>query len=117
MPVGWIDRRLLTEIGQQLHVDIASLPDSALLFKDSERKDTLTLASDDMRQVREFAGQHPAIRYSPVLSYQHNDTAFCFRTHVPMPVIDKRESYVLNVNGHPIYYGTFKNKIEKDLQK
>jgi len=24
---------------------------------------------------------------------------------------------VLNVNGHPIYYGTFKNKIEKDLQK
>ncbi len=34
-----------------------------------------------------------------------------------MPVIDKRESYVLNVNGHPIYYGTFKNKIEKDLQK
>lgn len=117
MPVGWIDRRLLTEIGQQLHVDIASLPDSALLFKDSERKDTLTLASDDMRQVREFAERHPAIRYSPVLSYRHNDTAFCFRTHVPMPVIDKRESYVLNVNGHPIYYGTFKNKIEKDLQK
>lgn len=117
MPVGWIDRRLLTEIGQQLHVGIASLPDSVLLFKDSERKDTLTLASDDMRQVREFAGRHPAIRYSPVLSYRHNDTAFCFRTHVPMPVIDKRESYVLNVNGHPIYYGTCKNKIEKDLQK
>ncbi|MCS2277653.1 hypothetical protein NXW50_05295 [Bacteroides thetaiotaomicron] len=34
-----------------------------------------------------------------------------------MPVIDKQESYVLNVNGNPIYYGTFKNKIEKDLQK
>jgi hypothetical protein len=34
-----------------------------------------------------------------------------------MPVIDKRESYVLNVNGHPIYYGTFKHKIEEDLRK
>lgn len=34
-----------------------------------------------------------------------------------MPVIDKRGSYVLNVNGHPIYYDTFKNKIEKDLQR
>lgn len=33
-----------------------------------------------------------------------------------MPVIDKRENYVLNVNGNRIYYNQFK-KIEKDLQK
>ena len=24
---------------------------------------------------------------------------------------------MLNVNGHPIYYGTFKHKIEEDLRK
>ena len=115
--VGWIDRRLLTAAGQQLHIDIASLPDSTLIFKDRERKDTLRLSADDMKRKQELAENHPAIRYSPVLSYKDNDTSLCFRTQVPMPVIDKQESYVLNVNGNPIYYGTFKNKIEKDLQK
>ena len=108
--IGWMDGRLLTAPEQQLHIDIASLPDSTLVFKDRERKDTLHLSSDEMRQKLQFADNQPAIRYSPVLSYRHNDTAFCFRTHVPMPVIDKRKSYVLNVNGHPIYYGTFKHK-------
>ena len=115
--IGWMDGRLLTAPEQQLHIDIASLPDSTLVFKDRERKDTLHLSSDEMRQKLQFADNQPTIRYSPVLSYRHNDTAFCFRTHVPMPVIDKRESYVLNVNGHPIYYGTFKHKIEEDLRK
>lgn len=115
--IGWMDGRLLTAPEQQLHIDIASLPDSTLVFKDRERKDTLHLSSDEMRQKLQFADNQPTIRYSPVLSYRHNDTAFCFRTHLPMPVIDKRESYVLNVNGHPIYYGTFKHKIEEDLRK
>lgn len=115
--VGWIDRGLLTAARQQLHIDIASLPDSTLIFKDRERKDTLQLSAGDMRQKLEFAESHPTIRYSPVLFYKENDTSLCFRTHIPMPIIDKQESYVLNVNGNPIYYSTFKNKIEKDLQK
>jgi hypothetical protein len=34
-----------------------------------------------------------------------------------MPVIDKRESYVLNVNGHPIYYGTFKRGFLDGIDK
>ena len=42
--VGWIDRGLLTAARQQLHIDIASLPDSTLIFKDRERKDTLQLS-------------------------------------------------------------------------
>ena len=115
--IGWIDERLLTAPEQQLHIDITSLPDSTLVFKDRERKDTLPLLSNDLKRKLQLSASQPAIRYSPVLSYRNNDTSFCFKTRLPMPVIDKRESYVLNVNGNPIYYGTFKNKIEKDLQK
>lgn len=95
--VGWIDRRLLTAARQQLHIDIASLPDSTLIFKDRERKDTLRLSAGDMRQKLEFAESQPAMRYSPVLFYKENDTSLCFKTQIPMPVIDKQESYVLNV--------------------
>lgn len=111
--IGWIDNRLLATLGQQLHVDVASLPDHVLRFKDREGRDTLQRNLSDLS----FADTPLTVRYSPVLSYRRNDTAFCFRTDIPLPVIDKRESYVLNVNGHPIYYGTFKNKIEKELQR
>lgn len=115
--IGWIDNRLLAVPGQQLHVDIASLPDSTLLFKSKDRKDTLQLAFKNIQEYLQFGKNQPAIRYSPVLSYRCDDTTFCFKTHIPMPAVDKRDSYVLNVNGHPIYYKTFKNKIEKDLRK
>lgn len=115
--IGWIDNTLLTEAGQQLHVDITSLPDSALTFVDRFKQDTLTFTGANIRQSRQFAQKQPAIRYNPVLTYRRNDTALCFKTHLPMPIIDKRDSYVLNVNGNPIYYSYFRDKIGKDLQK
>jgi hypothetical protein len=60
--IGWMDGRLLTAPEQQLHIDIASLPDSTLVFKDRERKDTLYLSSDEMRQKLQFADNQPTIR-------------------------------------------------------
>lgn len=114
---GWIDNSLLGNIGQQLHIDVTSLPDSTLWFKDRTGKDTLNFTQENVRQSLQFARQQEAILHSPVLSYKQNDTAFCFKTHIPMPVIDKKDSYVLNVNGNPIYYNRFKEKIEKNLQR
>lgn len=114
---GWIDNSLLGNIGQQLHIDVTSLPDSTLWFKDRTGKDTLNFTQENVRQSLQFARQQEAILHSPVLSYKQNDTAFCFKTHIPMPVIDKRDSYVLNVNGNPIYYNRFKEEIEKNLQR
>lgn len=115
--VGWIDNDMLADAGQQLHVDIASLPFSALCIKDRLNRDTLDFTERNIRQSSRFAQKQSAIRYSPVLAYHRNDTAICIKTHIPMPVIDKRDSYVLNVNGNPIYYSRFRDKIEKDLQK
>lgn len=114
--IGWIDNRLLTSSGQQLHIDVASLPKDVFTTIDKEEGDTINLCASERIKSRNLSVLNPAIKYSPVLSYRENDTTLCFRTHLPMPVIDKGDSYVLNVNGNPIYYDTFKNKIEQDLQ-
>lgn len=114
--IGWIDYRLLTSSGQQLHIDVASLPKDVFTTIDKEEGDTINLCASERIKSRNLSVLNPAIKYSPVLSYRENDTTLCFRTHLPMPVIDKGDSYVLNVNGNPIYYDTFKNKIEQDLQ-
>lgn len=114
--IGWIDNGLLTSSGQQLHIDVGSLPDESLTIIDKADGDTINLCASERGKSLNLSVLNPAIKYSPVLSYRENDTTFYFRTHLPMPVIDKGDSYVLNVNGNPIYYDTFKNKIEQDLQ-
>ena len=43
------------------------------------------------------------------------DTVIRFKTGAFMPVIDKQENFVVNVNGNRIYYNQFKEI--KDLKK
>ena len=98
---------------------ITSLPDSTLVFKDRERKGTLPLSSNDLRSgnCNFRAATNPpsgTARCCPTGTM----IRLLFQTHAfDAGHPDKRESYVLNVNGNPRYYGTFKNKIRKDLQK
>lgn len=113
---GWVDNSLLESIGQQLHVDLRSLPDSALWFKDRADKDTLIFRKAQLDESQELARAGKALSYSPVFSYCEKDTTIRFKTGAFMPVVDKRDNYVLNVNGNPIYYSRFK-EIEKELQK
>ena len=40
--LGWIDNALIRNIGQQLHVDINTLPSDRILFKDRYEMDTVT---------------------------------------------------------------------------
>lgn len=87
--IGWIDNRLLTSSGQQLHIDVASLPKDVFTTIDKEEGDTINLCASERIKSRNLFILNPAIKYSPVLSYRENDTTLCFRTHLPMPVIDK----------------------------
>ncbi len=114
--LGWIDNSLLASAGQQLHVDVSTLPDSVLWFKDRQRRDTLSLRNNQLDESLIFSASNKAMAYSPVLSYRQNKDSVCFVTCVPMPLIDKRDSYVLNVNGNPIFYSDFK-EIEQSLKK
>lgn len=113
--LGWIDGSLLTDAGQQLHIDVATLPKESLKFKDRTRK-VLSLPERELAESYQFSASNKALAYSPVLSYSQQDTNICLRTQLPMPIIDRRSSYVLNVNGAPIYYERFK-KAEKSLGK
>lgn len=113
--LGWVDRALLVNAGQQLHIDVATLPKGSLGFKDRTNK-ALPFSGRELAESRRFSASNKALAYSPVLAYSQQDTSICLRTQIPMPAIDKRASYVLNVNGAPIYYDRFK-EIEKSLAK
>lgn len=113
---GWVSNEVIRNIGQQLHIDVRSLPDSTLWFKNKAETDTLNFRRAQLTHSRELARIARPLAYSPVTSYSQTDTVIRFKTGAFMPVIDKRENFVLNVNGNRIYYNQFK-KIEKDLQK
>lgn len=113
--LGWVDRALLTEVGQQLHIDVATLPESSLGFRD-RKNNVLPFSGRELAESRRFSASNKALAYSPVLAYSQKDTNICFRTQIPMAAIDKRASYVLNVNGSAIYYNRFQ-QIEKSLRK
>lgn len=113
---GWVSNAVIKNIGQQLHVDVRSLPDSTLWFKNKAETDTLNFRRAQLIPSRELAQIARPLAYSPVTSYCQMDTVIHFKTGAFMPVIDKQENFVLNVNGNRIYYNQFK-EIEKDLQK
>lgn len=113
--LGWVDKSLLVHIGQQLHIDVTTLPKKSLEFKDKEN-DTLFLSNREFEESLQFSANNKALAFSPVLAYAQRDTNICIRTQIPMSMIDKRSSYVLNVNGSRIYYERFK-EIEKSLGK
>ena len=113
---GWVSNEVIKNIGQQLHVDVRSLPDSTLWFMNKAETDTLNFRRAQLTPSRELEQIARPLAYSPVTSYCQMDTVIRFKTGAFMPVIDKRENYVLNVNGNRIYYNQFK-KIEKDLKK
>ena len=113
---GWVSNAVIKNIGQQLHVDVRSLPDSTLWFKNKVETDTLNFRRAQLIPSRELAQIARPLAYSPVTSYCQMDTVIRFKTGAFMPVIDKQENFVVNVNGNRIYYNQFK-EIEKDLQK
>lgn len=113
---GWVSNAVIKNIGQQLHVDVRNLPDSMLWFKNRIETDTLNFRRAQLTPSQELAQIARPLAYSPVTSYCHTDTVIRFKTGAFMPVIDKQENFVLNVNGNRIYYNQFK-EIEKDLQK
>lgn len=113
---GWVSNAVIKNIGQQLHVDVRSLPDSTLWFKNKAETDTLNFRRAQLTPSKELAQIARPLAYSPVTSYCQMDTVIRFKTGAFMPVIDKQENFVLNVNGNRIYYNQFK-EIEKDLQK
>ena len=115
--LGWVSSSLVRDIGQRLHVDIKTIPDSTLFFKDKQHKDTLPVSAWDLSENQIFNNKSFAARYNPVSYYDQKKTdTVSFRTGMIIPILDNKNNYVFNVNGNKIYYDQFK-KIEDNSRK
>lgn len=103
--LGWVDNSLLESVGQQLHLDMRTLPE--------QQRKSLSLDDDETFHLS-YGDQ--AVQYAPVISYVDQDSVVGFSTGIPAEAIDKKANYVFNVNGAPIYYGQF-GQLQKDLRK
>ena len=113
--LGWIDNALIRNIGQQLHVDMNTLPASLICFKDRYGVDTLSCGKERLQTAEELERIAKTLSYSPVVSFYKSDSLSGFRTGAFLPLIDRRANYILNVNGNPITYARFK-EIEEELK-
>lgn len=114
--LGWIDNALIRNIGQQLHVDINTLPSDRILFKDRYEMDTVTYGKESLQESEVLEHNEKALLYSPIVSFKHSNSFSSFRTGAFFPLTDYRNSYILNVDGNPITYKQFKG-IEKQLKQ
>ena len=113
--LGWVDNALVRNIGQQLHVDINTLPDNLICFKDRHGVDTLNCGKEHLQTAEDLEHIAKTLSYSPIVSFYKSDSLSGFRTGAFFPLVDRSANYVLNVNGNPITYERFK-EMEKELK-
>jgi len=115
--LGWVHSSLIQNAGQLLHVDIKSIPEDSLYYKETVPVDTLIAFSEQSRDENaRISIRNPALKYLPVMSYKRTTDGADFKTGLPLPVVDQNDNYVFNVNGNKIMYGRFK-QMEKELHK
>ncbi len=119
--LGWVSSSLVKEIGQRLYVKNSPfLSDSSYypsLFTWKGVLDTALITEELHNGITDFSQRNIAFRYSPILSYTKQDSNdVCFKTGLPIQIIDNTESFVFNVNGNKIPYRRFK-ELECNLRK
>lgn len=114
--LGWIHSSLLQDIGQVLHVNMSTVPESdKILIK--QGKDDYVFLSEDMQDMSAFLSeQYLTAKYTPVTSYSIRDTLIAYRAHLPMPVFDNSNNYIFNVNGGHISHKGFRD-IARSLKR
>lgn len=114
--LGWIHQSLLEDIGQRLHVNINSINQDYLLFKDKRDVDTIEVSPTAIDASNGITRASKSLKYAPVMSWRTQDSTLRFKTSIPSPVIDQSDNYVFNVNGNKIWYSRFK-ELEKQFKK
>jgi hypothetical protein len=118
--IGWASKSAISELGQRLFVDMGAvegeLSDRHPTFLDRECRDTLTVDAETARSIDIYRKSRPEFRYNPARSFRRDSGVASFRTALPAPVIDKRFTYVLNLNGNKIMYSDLLC-MERDLRR
>jgi hypothetical protein len=113
--LGWIDNSLIKDIGQVLHVDLATLPQDSVRLM-TGKTSVVPLDEDITESVDFLSDQYKTIRYSPVMSYGKKDSLTALKTRLALPVFDTSNNYIFNVNGKSISHDRFKD-LSKSLKK
>lgn len=113
--LGWVDNSLLTNIGTGLHVNQTNLPIDTILYLKRNRKNT-SLNKFEKFESSLLADKYKTIKYNSVPSYSVKDSLVAFRTQVVLPLFDKKNNYIFNINGGHISYQQFSH-IAKSLKR
>lgn len=105
--IGWVDNALVRNGGQQLHVELDKLSQQDISFRKRESQTSLDISREALEDGYERQYSLDALKYSPVTSFQRNDSSILLTTGMPFAALDYSSNYVLNVNGHKIYYKQF----------
>lgn len=114
--LGWIDNSLLQDIGTGLHVDFPkAIKDSVHFIVRNDHK-TLPLSPMLFFENHLLSNSHPTVKYNPVSSYSKKDSLTRYRIGLPLPIFDKSNNFIFNINGGNITYRDF-SEITDNLKK
>lgn len=114
--LGWIDNSLLQDIGTGLHVDLPKAQKDSVDFIIRKNYAKSHLSPMHIFENRLLSNLHPAAKYSPVSLYSHTGSLTSYRVGLPLPVFDRSDNFVININGGNISYRDF-SKIADNLKK
>lgn len=113
--LGWIDNSLIKNIGTNLHINLATVPEEERRFFIREGE-PVKLTEDIVDISGLMAEQYQSIRYNPVSSYAYKDSVVAFKTSLPLSVFDYSNNYIFNVNGGQITHKEFRD-IARNLKQ
>ncbi|MDR1437332.1 MAG: hypothetical protein LBI65_04355 [Candidatus Symbiothrix sp.] len=110
--LGWVDNSLIRDAGTGLHVNLAGLPEDSLYLIEKNGR-TIPLTEEMSDHLAQLSGKYKTVQYAPVSSYSRKGEQSAFRTRILMPLLDRSDNYILNVDGEQITYKTYRALIRK----
>jgi hypothetical protein len=116
--LGWIDNSALTNIGQTLHASISGEEDTLRIHSQwlTNCLPCLPICKNN-EDVKMAKAAHHVLTYSPIYEVKNiSDSLISLNTSNLLPLVDRKNCFIYNANGHRIYYHrylTLKNDLKK----
>lgn len=114
--IGWVDDAMVRNAGQQLHVELDKLPQQNIAFRKREEHTFFDISKEALNDGYERQHSLNALKYSPVTDFKRSDSTILLKTGLPFAALDYSSNYVLNVNGHKIFYNQFQ-ELRRNLHR
>lgn len=114
--LGWIDNSLLQDIGTGLHINFPRTVEDSVDFIIRNSGSSSRPTPDHYFENLLLSRQYPAARYHPISLYSKDKEWTSYRVGIPLPLFDKSENYIFNINGGRLNYNDFR-KLSVNLKK